>query len=301
MEIILKSSIKATELRIASRLATQFDDRVAELRAAATSTSLRNEPEDRHQFRVLIRNLRAINSIARSAGLPVSDRVRESLKWVGEPLGKLRDADVQLELLEKQVAESGEDSSTGTQILMGRYRRLRGLRLAIVRRRLKSAQFKQALSELEGTTREWDPAAADSKAEKSVLKLLDKRYRRVKKLAKRVERKPGPGRIHDFRVSLKKFRYTVENVSDSDTKPVKRYIKCLRKAQDRLGEHQDLVVFRESLLDFGDEGAEAELATAIAAVTEKKAAKSRKRPGKVIDPVTGKRWKAARKAIAKSL
>ena len=295
----MKSTSKTPALPITSHLAAVFDDRVRSIRAIATSTSLRSEPRDRHEFRVTIRNLRAIDLLARTVGLPVSDEVRDSLKWVAEPLGKLRDADIQLDLLEKQITSSGEDDNPGAQILVGRYRRLRGLRLAIVRRRLKSAQFKQALSDLENTTREWDSESPES--EFRVLDLLDRRYKRVRRLAKRVERKPAPDRIHDFRLSLKKLRYAVENIVAADSRPIKSYLKSVRKAQDRLGEHQDYVVFRESLLEFGEEGVEAELATATAAVADKKIARSSKRVAKVIAPVTGKRWKTARKAIAKSL
>lgn len=290
-----------SNLPLVSRLAQSFEDRISDVHSLADSITSRNEAPDRHTLRVSIRNLREITRLAKTLRLPIPDETQAQLKWVSDALGTLRDADVQLELIEKEVGRSLEPGSPASQQLLNRYRRLRGLRLGTVRRRLKLDQFKNTMSEIEAVSANWTPDTAREDVGKFTLNLIEKRQRAVKQLAGKVGKNSTPEQVHDLRISIKKLRYLVENVADPDKKPVRAYLKNLRRCQTRLGEHQDYTMFRESLLDFGTEGDEAKLAASIAEKMDRKAAKTLKGVKKSVEPITGKEWKAARKSIKKSL
>lgn len=212
------------------------------------------DPEGLHQLRVALRRLRSALSLFKGV-VPEADRARFNgeLRWLLGELGPARDCDVLAgELAVPLGAEEGLASELEVlhRILSARrpvlYERVR---TALASRRaadlvldlgawLELERFRerataQALEALDGPVA---PFAAVS---------LERRWKKARKLGRRLERLDPAGR-HELRIAVKKLRYGLDFLAslwpEAETR---RFQVRLAELQDRLGHLNDVVVARD--------------------------------------------------------
>jgi CHAD domain-containing protein len=77
--------------------------------------------------------------------------------------------------------------------------------------------------------------------------LIARRYRKVRKLARRINPESPPEAYHELRIQAKRLRYAVEFLSDLYGRPARQLVRRLVALQDLLGLHQDAFVAVEHL------------------------------------------------------
>lgn len=205
--------------------------------------------ESIHQMRVALRRLRSAMTMFREMLTdPVSEALREELRWLQQILGAARDWDVLL-----------ADTVAPLQGLLGDlagYERLCGL---IAERRQQARA--QALAELAQPRLAklmlrlafWtDGAGADHPlAQRPVEELarliLDKRHRRVRREMARFPDLSVEGR-HQCRIDIKKLRHAVDFFAGLyPARRGQRLLPLLAALQDRLGTLNDVAIARDKL------------------------------------------------------
>ena len=77
--------------------------------------------------------------------------------------------------------------------------------------------------------------------------LIEKRYRKLRKLGDNIDRKTPPPAYHALRIDAKKLRYALEFFGPLYGKPATDFAARLATLQDLLGLHQDADVAEEML------------------------------------------------------
>jgi CHAD domain-containing protein len=182
-----------------------------------------------------------------------TDPIREELKWLGQQLGRARDAEVQLVRLRKLVDEVPDD------LVLGPVRRRVDLELRARHRAAHAA----LVVELDGA-RYWRllesldyllehpafTARAEDEASKRLPKLVRKAARRVEQAADVAGATTGDEHdhaLHEVRKAAKRARYAAETATAVIGKPAKRLARRMEDVQEVLGEHQDSVTARSLL------------------------------------------------------
>jgi inorganic triphosphatase YgiF len=208
-----------------------------------------DDPEGVHQLRVGLRRTRA--ALAVFAPLLPDDPtrvVRSELRWLGRELGGARDLDVfTREVLAPIEAFRGGDPA---------FKRLRDEALALraecydhAREVLRSPRYARLVLELgawlgarawrnqplsESSARLFAPARAFAS------ELLAKRWRKVRRLARRLE--DSDEARHALRIQVKKLRYAAESFRELfPERSAKRTLRRLARVQASLGRVNDVV------------------------------------------------------------
>lgn len=206
------------------------------------------DPEYLHQARVALRRLRSALGVF-SPPLPerVTAPAARELKWLASRLGPARDWDVFIsETLPAVGAEFG--AHRGLKVFDARCKRMRHGAGAGVRRAARSSRYRQLkralsawlvsegwLASLSGAVRVAMQRAIGGHARN----VLEKRYRRVRKLGRRLDERSGP-ELHRLRIAVKKFRYAADFFSGLyEGKPVSETLRRLARLQDILGAMND--------------------------------------------------------------
>jgi inorganic triphosphatase YgiF len=253
----------APEPRKAARLALAPTDTVAQgfrrIGLACLGHALANlapaadgrDPEGVHQLRVALRRLRSALSLFRPA-LPEADRVRlnDELRWLLGELGPARDRDVLADELLPAIEEI-EGLAPEREALVGLLAEGRPALYARVRDALESRRAADLwldlavwleLERFRETAGEDARLLLDGPLRPFAAERLDRRWRRVKKLARRFDRLEAEGR-HELRIALKKLRYGVEFLSSLwAERAVRELADEAAGLQDRLGHLNDVAV-----------------------------------------------------------
>jgi CHAD domain-containing protein len=194
-----------------------------------------------HDGRVAARRLRSLLKTLR----PVLDEsrsrsMRAGLKKFADSLGSAREADVLRDLLTALV----DRESTITRAERRRLDALldetqRAARDSLRRmaarpawgRRLASLASQAALDRLGVRT------------DTSLAVLLGRVDAPWKPAVRLMKREPtDTAELHELRLALKHCRYALESVADLEPAAARRLLRCLRAAQDRIGDHRDTVL-----------------------------------------------------------
>lgn len=97
----------------------------------------------------------------------------------------------------------------------------------------------------------WESSGDNEKAVKAALENVKKWFREMNDLKKSGMAKPGA--VHDFRVSVKKVRYTLENATDVIPKRLERTVPGLKRLQTSFGMACDTYQHLETLQRIADE------------------------------------------------
>jgi CHAD domain-containing protein len=237
---------------VLAHLKEQVDQLVLRDRGARS-----DEPDAVHQMRVATRRLRSALATYR----PLLDRertdpVRDELKWLGQVLGRSRDAEVLHWRLQDLVSAQPAElvlGPVGRRVDLELRDRHRAAQADLVAALVSDRYIRllDALDELVASP----PltARAGRKAREQLPTLVGRAAARVDRDAQAVADAPTPQvrdqRLHEVCRSAKRARYAAESAAPVIGKPARRLADRMTALQDVLGEHQDSVVARALLLE----------------------------------------------------
>lgn len=130
--------------------------------------------------------------------------------------------------------------------------------------------------------------------------LIEKRYRKLRKCARRLTAESPIAEFHKVRVRTKKLRYALEIVAPTYGKPAEEMLAALHKLQGKLGTQHDADVIAGYLKELasrppaGFTAATLFLIGRMAELNAREAVRMSRKVGKPIGRVRGRRWKALR-------
>ncbi len=203
-----------------------------------------DDPEDVHQARVGTRRLRSDLKTFRSLLDPEwLEEMRTELRWLGGALGEVRDADVLLERLRRQVASLAEADAPGAATLVRRLAHQRETGRAELLEAMSGPRYVELLDRLVAAAQ--DPPLlpeADQKAATLLPNLVRKPWKKLARAVSALGDPPVDEELHNVRIQAKACRYAVEAVAPVIGKPAKDMAKAVAEVQGVLGDHQDAVV-----------------------------------------------------------
>lgn len=214
---------------------TQFQDRAEKLsqRVASALGKLPKEPTAKyvHRLRTLVRRIESLVDYARPDLGRKQQKALEKLAVLRKRAGKVRDLDVQAELL-KEIANGSTASdrrSIGDALEQKRDKQARRLMSAAAK--IADSKF---LSHIERMVAK--SAAAGSADQRDPLAEARKQLAGPEReFATRVSHKPAE--LHRMRIQMKKIRYVAELAADSPEQ--RNFVEQLRAVQDALGAWHD--------------------------------------------------------------
>jgi inorganic triphosphatase YgiF len=210
-----------------------------------------SDPEGVHQLRVGLRRTRAALALFRDV-LPEeqSRSFRDEIRWLAGELGPARDLDVFLAGILEPLSErfAGDPS---LKRLRDAARELREAAYVRARAAIDAPRCAALCLALGGwlTARAWRSeaneetcAALAEPARERGAALLERRFRKARKLGRGLARRTDPER-HRLRIELKKLRYGGEFLGSLYAEgPVRRSLEQLSELQDTLGALNDVAM-----------------------------------------------------------
>jgi CHAD domain-containing protein len=186
-----------------------------------------------------------------------SEPLRAELQWLGEQLGRVRDADVLLVLLDTKSDElQAEQRGPATELIERRQAARQRDRDQLLEA-MRSDRYTSLLDRLIEATRapRFKDGNEDVRAAKVVRKVTRRPWKRLRKGVARLPATPDDRQLHEVRKRAKQARYALEAVSPITGSHTRKVAKRLADLQDVLGDHQDAVVasqwLHEAALDSG--------------------------------------------------
>ena len=219
---------------------------VAELLAHDPGTRFGEDPEELHQLRVATRRLRAILRAARDLlDQEWSEPLRAELSWLGSALGPVRDLDVLMERLRKEI----DGLEPSERRAAGRFLQLldedRDKARAAMLEAMSEPRYNELLDRLEAAA----AAPRAREADVSLAEIAAAEFRKLRKAVKALPPDPLDDELHAVRIRGKRARYAAELAEGAVGKPARRFVQDARRFQDVVGEHQDAVVAEERIRD----------------------------------------------------
>jgi CHAD domain-containing protein len=216
------------------------------IRAHEAGARAGRDPEDLHQMRVAVRQLRAILRASRDLFAPRGvERLRSELDWLGTRLGLVRDLDVLHAYLRPRLAaREGPERRAGQRVL----RRLtadRARARAGLQEALDGPRYPRILEQLDAFLARPQAAATDV----SLPDVAAGEWKRLRKAVQKLPGRPSVDELHAVRIKVKRARYAAELARAAAGARGRRFIDQARKLQDILGDVQDAVVIEQYLHD----------------------------------------------------
>jgi CHAD domain-containing protein len=219
----------------------------------------RDAPDSVHQMRVASRRLRsAVQAYRRVLDRDATRPLAEELKWLAGELAPARDSEVMAERFRKMVDQLppelvlGPVSATLDRTFARRQAEARERALAA----LDSDRY-LALHDALDALLAHPPLTerAGRPAQRELPSHVRRALRRMRRGMAVVDRQPGGEQrdlaLHETRKAAKRLRYATEAAEPAVGQPARRLRKRLKPVQNLLGDHQDSVVARPVLREFG--------------------------------------------------
>lgn len=212
-----------------------------------------------HDFRVSLRRVRSLLSLFRNVYDEQDCRAaNKELAGIMKQTNRLRDLDVYLMDRGKFYALVPDSMYAGLQTLFDIFARERQEALEQVGTFLQSDSYKEQMQDLQRRFSEPEGMARGGAANEATGhfagRMIMKRYGKVGKLARSINRDTPDETVHALRIQCKKLRYLMEFFAPLySPKAVKSLVKSLKGLQDQLGMFNDCSVQRASLTAFVDE------------------------------------------------
>ena len=170
--------------------------------------------------------------------------MRDELRWLGQALGRVRDADVLGIRLRTQAAEElTELDLQGFTKLEQRLALQRQAAYAELLQVLDSDRYINLLDDLTdppsfraGT----DEELARPGTEASV-RVVRRPWKRLRRAVAKLDDNPTDQELHQIRIKAKRLRYSADAAAVAVGKPARRLAKAAANLQDLLGAHHDAV------------------------------------------------------------
>jgi CHAD domain-containing protein len=222
---------------------------VRRLLAHDPGVRLGDDPEDVHQARVATRRLRSdLRTFRDLLDADWAQGLRDRLKVVATALGGVRDADVLLERLHRQVTDLPADDRGPGEAVLDRLRAERDdarKRLAVV---MDAPDYAVLLDDLVEAAR--NPVLTpetSGPADRVLPPLVERPWRHLARAAKAVGPDSPDDELHQVRIRAKRCRYAAEVVGLAVGRPAQRFADAVADVQEVLGDHQDAVVTQDWL------------------------------------------------------
>jgi CHAD domain-containing protein len=203
------------------------------------------DPEHVHQARVATRRLR---SDLRTFGDVLEPRwtagVRGELRWLGQALGRVRDADVLALRLRAQAAEElSEPDLPGFTELEQRLSQQRQAAYAELLEALGSDRYIDLIDALTAppSFRAGAEEELASPASGAVGRFVRGPWKSLRRAVAKLDENPTDQELHQIRINAKRLRYSAEAAAVAVGKPARRLAKAAANLQDVLGAHHDAV------------------------------------------------------------
>ncbi|MBW8825130.1 MAG: CYTH and CHAD domain-containing protein [Acidobacteria bacterium] len=199
------------------------------------------DPEGVHQARVATRRLRSDLRVYESLLQPGwVDPLRDELSWLADRLGGVRDADVLLSRLERQLSELGPADRVAGSRLVAILGAERAERRGELLEAYRSSRYLELLDRLVAAAAAPPTLAAADRAAGDVLPALARGpWLSFAKAARRITTQSPGDALHKVRIRAKRARYAAEVASIAVGRPAQRLADALAAAQDVLGDHHD--------------------------------------------------------------
>jgi CHAD domain-containing protein len=228
-------------------------DVVAAAMAAGFTRLLRHDPgvrlggddEDVHQARVAARRLRSDLRTFRSVVDPAwAQPLREELSWLGERLGRVRDADVLLTRLRAQAAALPPTDQRAATALLARLEGERESARADLIAVFDGDRYVRLLDQLADAAvapRLVDDEAG-ARARRALPALVRSPWKHLQHAVEALGDDPEDAALHEIRIRAKRLRYAAEAAAPVIGKRATRLAKAAAALQTVLGDLQDAVV-----------------------------------------------------------
>ena len=211
---------------------------------------LGEDPEDVHQARVATRKLR---SHLRTFGSLLDEQwvtsLRDELRWLGDVLGAVRDADVLLARLGQKVGQLPSVDRPVAEKILDRLRSDLDRRRVQLLAAFRSDRYLSLLDDLVVAARQPRMLLrVDDDPDAELLRdLVRKRWKRLAHAVEELGDDAPDSALHAVRIDAKRARYAAEAVVPAFGKPARTFVRAMTDVQDVLGEHQDAVIAAEWL------------------------------------------------------
>lgn len=212
------------------------------------------DPEGVHQLRVAARRLR---SVLRTFG-PIIDQNKtveaiEGVRWLGRAAGTVRDLDV----LQASFAEQAGTLSGDLAPVFDDLKKRRGAAHEALLQTLSSDRYLGFIRGLKVLAEDDALTTEATKSCRIVLpKLARRSWRKLRKAARPLRDDSPVESFHAVRITAKRARYAAEAVApflpSKMGKRIRAFAFQAEKVQNVLGEKQDAVVARETLLEYAN-------------------------------------------------
>jgi CHAD domain-containing protein len=231
-----------------------LDQRLRALLTHEPGTRTGEDIEDLHQMRVAVRRMRATLKAARPLlDAAWSDDLRAELGWLGGALGPVRDLDVLLLRLHREMASLPADEQNAGVALLDALERERTTARAAMLEALTAPRYFGLLERLAETVSAPLPTPAPGDAPRPALvDLVRAEARKLRRAVEKAGDDPPDEVLHALRIRGKRVRYTGELVAPSlrgtpAGKQVKRLLSATTALQEVLGDHQDACVAEQRI------------------------------------------------------
>jgi CHAD domain-containing protein len=205
---------------------------------------LGDDPEDVPQARVGTRRMRSDLRTFR----PLLDpewvaSVRAEAGWFAGLLGAVRDAEVLMERLERQVRRLPTEDAVGVKAFVGRLAEERETARARLLEEMNGRRYLEFLDRLLAAAAE--PAfteGADEPAAQVLPILVRQPRRRLRRAVRALPAVPADEELHAVRILAKHARYAAEAAASVMGKRASAFASALAGVQTVLGDHQDACV-----------------------------------------------------------
>lgn len=224
---------------------------VARLVAHDPGVRIGEDPEAVHQARVATRRLRSdLRTFRAVVDQHWSEPLRDELKWLGERLGEVRDADVLLGRLEARLDELPHADADGARHRLDSLRAQRAAARDTLLDALRSDRYLALLDRLVDATHAvpGSPELDDPDAIE-LEQFVRRPWRKLRRAVGELGPEPPDEELHLVRIRAKRARYAAEAVAPAVGREARRFAKRIAEVQDTLGEHQDAVVAEAWLRD----------------------------------------------------
>jgi CHAD domain-containing protein len=203
----------------------------------------RGRPQAVHRARTTSRRLRELLPVAAPDAGADASRARRDARRVTRALGRVREFDVALRVLEELAATERWDERAVSPVREALIAR-RDRRRAALDRALDDALASRLQARCEAVI----DALADAVSPRWARTLATRLRRRAERLDRAIAEAGtlyAPDALHDVRIAVKKLRYALELAQSTPARQVGRLLATLERAQDGLGRWHDLVVLEE--------------------------------------------------------
>lgn len=277
-----------------------LDEQLDQFLAMEKAVREHRDADSVHDMRVASRRIRACIG-AFAAFLPPTIAASEPhVKWCFDKLGAVRDFDICLKLLSEECGVDADAREALTDV----FRRRRGAALNALVASFDAPRFLEFVREFRAAVKK-GPKSTSRLSGVLVLAaapdLVEAEFRKLRKKGKGLHSGGDPMQFHATRKSGKRFRYSLEFVSDLYPEPCEKLISRLKKLQESLGDRQDQFMLADQLERLANrKDTDAGLAKAASKVAKDALGKTRKLEEdfpKSYAAVTGKAWRQLRKEM----